>query len=354
MKRLTIVCAWIVTAAMPVAAVRQQAEQEVTFKSGALTFAGTLSLPSGPGPFPAVVLLSGSGPQNRDSEAFGFRPFKLMAEHFVTRGIAVLRYDDRGVGGSTGNFAEATTEDLADDALAAVGVLRARREIDPTRIGLIGHSEGALVAAVAAARTAEVAFIGYLAGNAVSGAEILRQQAEEIPKRAGASPAAIEEILRHHDALMTAVKEQAPAETLTALSRTLMVKQRAATPGAAATLDSQAEAVIAGSVKLLQSRWMRFFVTFEPVAVLRRVTCPVFAAFGGRDVQVPEALNRARLEAALKDAGNRQVTVRVYPDANHFFMPAVTGQITEYATLPKVFVHSLLDDLATWIRKRQM
>ena len=171
-------------------------------------------------------------------------------------------------------------------------------------------------------------------------------------ERAGASPAAIEEILRHHDALMAAVKEHAPAETLTALSRTLMAKQRAATLGAAAAPDQQAEALIAGSVKLLQSRWMRFFVTFEPVAVLRRVKCPVFAAFGGRDVQVPEALNRARLEAALKDGGNSQVTVRVYADANHFFMPAVTGQVTEYATLPKVFVPSLLDNLATWIAKR--
>lgn len=352
MKRGLMVCAWVVLATIPAGAIRQQSDQEITFRSGALTIAGTLSLPAGAGPFPAVVLLSGSGPQDRDSEVAGFRPFKLMAEHFAKRGIAVLRCDDRGVGGSTGNFAEATTEDLAGDALAAVEVLRARTEIDPRRIGLVGHSEGALVAAVAATRSAEIAFIGYLAGNAVSGAEILRQQAAEIPRRAGAAPAAIEEILRHHDALMAAVREHAPAETLTALSRTLMVKQRAAMPGAAAELDPQAELLIAGSVKLLQSRWMRSFVTFEPAAFLRRVKCPVFAAFGGRDVQVPEAVNRARLEAALKDGGNAELTVRVYADANHFFMPAVTGQVTEYATLPKVLVPALLDDLATWIAKR--
>jgi pimeloyl-ACP methyl ester carboxylesterase len=351
------VCAVVVAvSAVPADAIRQQADQDVAFKSGALTLAGTLSLPSGAGPFRAVVLLSGSGPQNRDAEIAGFRPFKLIAEHFVKRGIAVLRVDDRGVGGSTGNLFDATTEDLAADALAAMRTLRDRSDIDGKRIGLIGHSEGALVAAVAAARSSEVAFIGYLAGSAVSGAEILRQQAAEIPRRAGASPAAIEEILRHHDALMAAVKENATAETLAQLSRSLMAKQRAATqPGAGAApadADAQSEALIAQSVKLLQTPWMRFFVTFDPAAALRRVTCPVFAAFGGRDVQVPEAVNRARLEAALKTAGNLQVTVRVYPDANHLFMPAITGQVTEYATLPKVFVPSLLDDLATWVASR--
>ena len=353
MKRTLFVCAFIVTlAAAPTGASRHPEEHEMSFKSGVVTLSGTLSLPSGTGPFPAVVLLSGSGPQNRDSEIAGFRPFRLIAEHFASRGIAVLRLDDRGVGGSTGFFAETTTHELAEDALAAIRVLRARREIDGRRIGLLGHSEGALVAAVAASQSADVAFIAWLAGSAVSGAEIMRQQAEEMPRRAGASPAAIEDILRHHDALMSAVKENASAETLTAHSRTLLEKQRAATPGSSEATQAKMEALIAQSVKLLQSKWMRYFVTFDPAATLRRVRIPVFAAFGGRDVQVPEAVNRARLEAALSDAGNPATTVRVYAEANHLFMPAVSGQVTEYARLPKAFVPALLDDIATWIAGR--
>jgi hypothetical protein len=360
MKRTLMVCAFTVAAValIPASGNGQSRDHDVSFQSGANTFAGTLSLPAGAGPFPAVVLLSGSGPQNRDStdDVAGFRPFKLIADDFVKHGIAVLRFDDRGVGGSTGNLAEATTEDLADDAMAALRTLRARRDIDGRRIGLVGHSEGAIVAAVAASRSSEVAFIAWLAGSTVSGAEILRMQAEGIARGAGASPAAIEEILRHHDALMKAVKAHASAETLTSLSRTLMTAQIAAAAKAPGTAsgggDRQRERLLAQAVAMLQSRWMRYFVTFEPEAVLRRVRCPVFAAFGGRDVHVPEAVNRARLEAGLKHAGNQHVTIRVYPEANHLFMSAITGQLAEYATLPKAFVPSLLDDIASWIASR--
>ena len=356
-KSLVVVCAFVVAvAAAPLGASRLHGDEEISIKSGPFTLAGTLSVPSGSGPFPAVVLLSGSGPQNRDSEAGGFRPFKVIADDFVKRGIAVLRFDDRGVGGSTGNLADTTTEELADDALAAVQVLRGHQAIDQKRIGLVGHSEGALVAAVAAARDSNVAYLVWLAGSAVSGAEILRQQAEEIPRRAGASAAAIAEILRCHDALIAAVRENAPAETLMALSRTLSAAQHAATKGGSVAAPqitgAQAEALLAQSVKMLQSKWMRFFVTFDQASTLRHVSVPVFAAFGGRDALVPEALNRPRVEAALKGSGNQNVTVRVYPEANHLFMPSVTGQIAEYFTLPKVFVPTLLEDMATWIARR--
>jgi len=349
------VCAFLVASATqtPASAGQQHRDEDVSFQSGATTLAGTLSLPSSAGPFPAVVLLSGSGPQDRDSELMGFRPFKLIADHFVKRGIAVLRFDDRGVGGSTGSVPDSTTEDFADDALAAVRTLRARRDIDGGRIGLVGHSEGAIVAAAAAAHSPQVAFIVWMAGSAVSGAEILRMQAAELPRRAGASRSAVDEILRHHDALMAAVKAQASVETLTSLARPLVAAQLGAVPRpAGAAFDEanpQAERLVAEGVRMLQTPWMRFFVTFDPTAALRRLTCPVFAAFAGRDVQVPEAVNRARLEAALKDAGNQRVTVRVYPEANHLFQQAITGQLAEYATLPKVFVPSLLDDIAGWI-----
>ena len=288
-------------------------DEEVTFRSGSLTIAGTLSLPSGSGPFPAVVLLSGSGLQNRDSEMFGFRPFKLIADAFVQRGIAVLRCDDRGVGGSTGSVAAATSEDFADDALAAVRMLRARAEIDGARVGLLGHSEGAIVAAIAASRTSDVAFIVWMAGSAVPGSEILRMQAASIARAAGATDSAVDEILRHHAAFMAAITEDAPVDTVMALGRTLATAQLAAVPdpkqAAPADRTALAERLIAQNLAALRSPWLRFFIGFDPSTVLRRVACPVFAAFGGRDLQVAEAVNRARLEAALsgrqESAGDR-------------------------------------------------
>ena len=185
-------------------------DEDVTFQNGSLTIAGTLSLPAGAGPFPAVVLLSGSGPQDRDSNMLGFKPFKLIAESFVHRGIAVLRCDDRGVGGSTGTIADSTIEDFAGDALVAVRLLKGRAGIDGARVGLLGHSEGAIVAAVAAARSADVNFIIWMAGSAVSGGEILRMQAASIPRAAGATESAVEALVGHHAAFMTALMEDAP------------------------------------------------------------------------------------------------------------------------------------------------
>ena len=331
-------------------------DEDVTFRNGSITIAGTLSLPAGAGPFPAVVLLSGSGPQDRDSDLLGFKPFKLIAESFVPRGIAVLRCDDRGVGGSTGTIAGSTIEDFAGDALAAIHLLRGRAGIDGARVGLLGHSEGAIVAAVAAARSADVSFIIWMAGSAASGGEILRMQAASLARAAGASESAVERILGHHAAFMTALIEDAPDDKLIALGRALAVAQMTAVPGtklpAPADLDTQADRLVSQNLALLRSPWMRFFISFDPSTALRRVSIPVLAIFGGRDLQVPEAVNRARLEKALNDAGNRQVTIRVYPEANHLFMPAVTGQPAEYATLPKMFVPTLLDDMATWISKR--
>jgi dienelactone hydrolase len=353
MNRMLMVClfVFVVIAQLSAGAGRQFREEEVTFRSGNITLAGTVSIPSGTGSFPAVVLLSGSGPQNRDSELGGFRPFKLIAHDFARRGIAVLRIDDRGVGGSTGSLAKSTTEDLAGDALAAVRMLSARTDIDSRRIGLVGHSEGAAVAAIAASRSADVAFIAWLAGSAVSGAEIMRTQAEGMARAGGASPAKIEDILRHHDALMAAIRDEVPTERLTAIVKSLVTAQTGKTfaaPGAAPA-ETQADTFIAAQVAWLETPWTRFFVTFDPATVLARVTCPVFAAFGGLDVQIPAAQNRGRLEAVLKNSGHQQLTVRIYDKANHLFMPAVTGQLPEYATLPKEFVPSFLDDLAGWI-----
>lgn len=357
MRQLLFVCALLLSETAAHAATPQTPrDEEVTFQSDSIAIACTLNVPAGRGPFPAVVLLSGSGPQNRDSDLGGFRPFKLIADSFGQRGIAVLRCDDRGVGGSTGSLADSTLEDFADDALAAVGVLRARAEIDGARVGLLGHSEGAIVAAIAAARSSDVAFIVWMAGSAVPGGEILRMQAASLARAAGAAESAIDEILRLHAPFMAAIAEDAPDDKVMALGRTLVAAQLTAAPGpkriAPADLSAVSERLVTQNLAIFRSPWMRSFIGFDPSTALRRVGCPVFAGFGGRDLQVPEAANRTRLETALREARNQDVTVRVYPEANHLFMQAVTGQMQEYATLPKAFVASLLDDIGTWISRR--
>ena len=347
MRHLLIATTLLVLATATLAA------EEVTFQSGSITIACTFSVPSGKGPFPAVVLLSGSGPQNRDSELLGFRPFQMIADSFVPSGIAVLRCDDRGVGGSTGSVADATTEDFAADALAAVRLLRERAEIDGKRVGLLGHSEGAIAAAIAAAQSSDVGFIVWMAGSAVSGSEILRMQAGELARAGGASDTQVDDILRHHAAFLAAIAEEAPDDEVMALGRKLAAAQISAAPPsqrpAAGDIATLSERLVSHSLVGLRSPWMRAFIGFDPSTALRRVHCPVFAVFGGRDLQVPQAVNRARLETALKEAKNQNVTVQVYPEANHLFMKAVTGQPAEYATLPKAFVAPLLDDMAAWI-----
>lgn len=358
MRKFPFVGALVVAVAMPAyaAASDTHRDEEVTLSSGAISLACTLAIPPGRGPFPAAVLLSGSGPQNRDSELVGFRPFKLLAEHLAQQGTAVLRCDDRGVGGSTGSVPGATTADFADDALAAVRALGERSDILKNRIGLIGHSEGAIAGAIAASRSPEVAFLVWMAGSAVSGAEILRMQAATLARAGGASEDVVDEIVRRHTALMSAIKEGASGETLLAVGRPLVAAQAAAMPEAQrkalGDIDAWSERLLKQTLTMLESPWMRAFVNFDPSVALRQVSCPVLAVFGGRDLQVPEAANRSRLETALTAAGNRDVTVKVYGEANHLFMQAVTGHPAEYGTLPKAFVASLLEDVTAWIASR--
>lgn len=329
-------------------------EREVTFTNGTVTLAGTLTVPDGQGPFPAVVLLTGSGPQNRDEELFGFKPFKVIAEHMAQHGIAVLRYDDRGVGGSSGSIPASTTEDFAGDALAARALLATLPEIRAKQIGFIGHSEGAIVAAIAASKSPEVAFIGMLAGTSIPGDTILRSQAESLARAGGADETTVQKVLAEHRKLTDALKSGVSGDELKEIVRTLARAQIDAAPEAQRKMlsdpDAYVSSILEKGVASVNNAWMRYFVALDPATVLARVTCPVFAAFGARDMQVPAGLNRAPLEEALAKAGNKRVMVKVYADANHLFQVAKTGLPQEYATLEKQFVPGLLDDLTAWIR----
>ncbi len=315
---------------------------DVRFDSEAegVTLAGTLTLPPGDGPHPAVVLISGSGPQDRDETVFGHRPFLVLSDHLTRQGIAVLRYDDRGVAQSTGDISTAATPDFADDAEGAVRFLLGRPEIDPSHIGLIGHSEGALVAPIVANRSADVAFVVLLAGTGVNGEELLVMQLIAINRAMGVS----EEITQQRSDLqkeLLGLLAGAPDDSAAA-ERAREVLAGAGVTGQAA--DAQ--------VAALQGPWMQYFLTYDPLPELRALNVPVLAMWGEKDAQVPPDGNRPQVDAALAASGNADVTSIVLPGLNHLFQTADTGATTEYATIEETFSPVALDRISEWIRER--
>ena len=327
--------------------------EDMTFANGSVTLAGTLTTPPGKGPFRALVMVTGSGAQNRDEELFGFKIFATIADHLTRHGIAVLRYDDRGVGGSTGNIGASTTADFAGDALAGLALLAGRPEIDRTRIGIWGHSEGATVAALAAARSPDVAFIVMMAPPAIPGAALLARQAADLARALGASPADIAAEQAAFKKVVAAIRADAPRDVLQPAVRNVIAAQYDARSAAArAELGERGafvDKVLPAAMSQLESRWMRDLIASDPAPALAMVQCPVLAVFGGKDVQVPPDVNRPALEAAFVKGAHVQPTVTVYADANHLFMAAGTGQPSEYATLPKVFVPGFLEDATRWL-----
>ena len=302
------------------------------------------------------MLITGSGAQNRDEEVFGLRVFRLIADHLTRQGIAVLRCDDRGVGGSTGSTSQASSSDFADDALAEVQFLKGRAEIDKARIGLMGHSEGGLVAPIAATRSTDVAFIVLLSGPAVTGERIMLAQAELIVRAAGSNDEAIRRNTEIQKRLFAAVRTGQGWDEAAAMLRTdikaaldaLPEAQRKAIPDQEALIKAQVDAQFAS----VRTPWFTYFLDYDPAPTLAKLKCPVLAVFGERDLQVPVALNRDPMEQALKSGGNRNYAIEVMARANHLYQDAKTGGVQEYMILKKEFVPELLPLVSSWILKQ--
>lgn len=325
--------------------------EEVGYASGEVHLAATLTLPPGDGPFPAAVLLTGSGAQNRDEELFGHKPFAVLADHLTRRGIAVLRADDRGVGGSTGQTMRATTADFAADALAGVRFLRARPEIAPGRIGLIGHSEGGIVAPLAAVRAPdEVAFLVLLAGTGVPLGEVVEKQQELIMAAAGADPAAIARAQAQNALVFDLLRAGADSAAVRAA---LEKAQREAAAAAGEPVDeAELATALDASLRGVLTPWFRYALTLDPRVALRQVACPVLALNGGRDLQVDADQNLAEIEQALAAAGNPDVTALRLPGLNHLFQEAATGLPDEYGQIEQTMAPAVLDTIAGWIGAR--
>ncbi|MGE5680556.1 MAG: alpha/beta hydrolase family protein [Bacillota bacterium] len=330
-------------------------QEEVSFKNGDIKLAGTLTYPERKGKFPAIIMITGSGPQNRDEELFGFKPFKIIADHFTRAGFAVLRYDDRGVGGSTGSTRNSTTEDFASDALSAVEFLKTLPEIDPLKIGLCGHSEGGIVAPLAASRSNNVAFIILISGTGVTGEGIIKAQTQLLMKASGQTDQAIEEQIKLQQKIFNAVRTNEGWDEVKAIIFKDMEKSfnslsdevKKQIPDKVVYINKTVEAQIDAE----RTPWFRYFIDYDPLPALEKVKCPVLMLFGQKDLQVPTELNRDWMIKALEKGGNKNYTVKEFPDANHLYIKAVTGGAEEYATLEKKFVPGFLDFMTGWLKK---
>lgn len=329
-------------------------EEEVSYenKAGGVTLGGTLTLPREGRPAAAVILISGSGPQDRDESLLGHRPFLVLADHLTRQGIAVLRVDDRGVGKSTGNTMNSTSEDFAGDVLAGVEFLKTRREINAKKIGLIGHSEGGIVGPLAAAKSPEIAFVVMLAGPGLPGEEILYSQGEAIVRAAGGDDATVARQRRIQLLIFSAIKSEKDPKAAAAKARELLMDEinklsdaeKAALGDPAATVDAQIAAA--------NSPWFRWFLTHDPRPTLAKLKCPVLAVIGEKDLQVPSKANLAEIEKALKSAGNKDFTVKELAGLNHLFQTATTGALSEYSMIEETFAPSALKLISDWIRER--
>ncbi|GAA4377928.1 alpha/beta hydrolase family protein [Hymenobacter koreensis] len=286
-------------------------EEEVVVpnKVDKIRLTGTLTMPQGKGPFPAVVLVSDSGPQERDATVDNFKMFGILADYLTRRGIAVLRYDDRGVGKSTGNYASATTADLVSDAQAAMGFLRAHYKINKTQVGMIGHGEGANVALLAASEKNAPNYIVSLAGYGLPGQEILKRQQVEILRMIGANPNQVLNALKFHQQMLDVIR-QTPDNNLARAKVSAMMRI------GNADMDFS---MLHARANQLTSPWYRYFIDFDPRSSLKKVKCPVMVLNGTNDLLVAANKNLPALQKGLKTNGNRSVFVSKLIGANHWF-----------------------------------
>jgi pimeloyl-ACP methyl ester carboxylesterase len=307
--------------------------EDLTYESPAagIQIGATLTMPNGRGPFPAVVLITGSGQQDRDESVLGHKPFLVLADHLTRKGFAVLRSDDRGTGKSGGVFVTSTNADFANDTEAAIAYLKTRPEIDSKRIGLIGHSGGGIIAPMVAARRRDVAFVVLMAGPGLRGDQVIVEQVIAVAEAEGAShAAAIEEgktQRRVEDVIMQGYDDGALKEKLRPI------------------LGAKTDAV----VPQFTTPWHREFLFYDPAPALRKVSCPVLAMIGQKDVQVLPNLNLPAIRKALQEGGNKRFEVVEMPSLNHLFQTAKTGAVSEYGKIEETISPLALEKIAGWI-----
>ena len=328
--------------------------EDVTFQNlnAKVSLAGTLTLPKKEGVFPVVILISGSGPQNRDEELLGHKPFLVLSDYFTKNGIAVLRYDDRGVGLSKGDFKTATSADFATDVESAIAYLKTRKEINKKQIGLVGHSEGGLIAPMVASKSKDVSFIVLLAGTGIQGDKLLLLQQELIAKANGASETVIKKSIETNAKLFEMVVQSHDNQKLKSDLRSKLNKIIENDSTTEIPNGMSKEQYIALQVNQISSPWMEYFMKYNPIPALEKVKCPVLAVNGEKDLQVPPKENLMAIKNALEKGGNKNVTTIEFPNLNHLFQECQTGSPNEYATIEQTFSPTALTEIKNWIKQQ--
>lgn len=328
--------------------------EEVAFVNSKanITLAGTFTFPRGKGKFPTVVLITGSGPQNRDEELLGHKPFLVLSDYLTRRGIAVLRFDDRGFGKSTGDFAAATTADFATDVEAAISFLLTRKEVDKRNIGLIGHSEGGIIAPMVAIRSKSVKFIVLMAGTGIPGGELLHLQQELIGRGMG---------IAEEELLKTKILNQKILNLVQTINETERLKNELASlvsefigenPQMANPQNLPEGEIVNAIIKQYVSPWMINFIKHNPASDLERVRCAVLAINGEKDLQVPADINLNAIQLALDRGGNTSYDIRKLAGLNHLFQECKTGLPQEYGSIEQTISPSALELIGDWIVKK--
>jgi alpha/beta superfamily hydrolase len=322
-------------------------------KANNIKLAGTLTLPENVENPPVVILISGSGPQNRDSEikAYNHRPFLVLSDYLTKNGIAVLRYDDRGVATSEGTQKGATSADFATDVEAAVNYLKTRKDINTSQIGLVGHSEGGFIAPMVASKRKDVAFIVLLAGTGVDGPTILQTQS----RRANELNGAPIEVLDFNETIAKGMHEIVKKETDKEVVKTKIEeyltnfkKENSDNPFTKSLTDQ----LIKQQIKGLSSNWITYFIRTNPDQFLSKVTCPVLALNGDRDYQVLSKLNLDGIKISLEKAKNKDVTIMELKGLNHLFQTSTTGKPSEYKEIEETMSPIAMKIVSDWIHKR--
>lgn len=328
--------------------------EDVTFKNvtANVTLAGTLTTPNTPGPHPAVILITGSGAQNRDEEILGHKPFLVLADYLTKNGIAVLRYDDRGIADSTGDFAAATTADFATDAQAAFAYMKTRKEINGNKIGFAGHSEGGSVAAMTAATNKDVSYIVLIAGSILPGDQQMLLQNYILGKANGMPEAELTKLGAINRKVYDVIKQETDLNVMkTKIAAVMNTDLKPILLKQGITEDDIAQYVEVQS-RELASKWYSAFIKANPGAALEKVKCPILAINGSVDLQVEPKANLAAVEKAAVKAGNKNVKVVELQGLNHLMQESKTGKPTEYGDIEQTFSPVALETIGTWIKQQ--
>ncbi|MBL8890078.1 MAG: alpha/beta hydrolase [Planctomycetaceae bacterium] len=325
-------------------------------QTGKFHLAATLTIPHNKGLSPAVILVSGSGAQDRDETIFEHRPFAVWADHLTKCGMIVLRVDDRGVGGTgtDGSPDDDTTSDFATDVRSGLAYLRSRNEVDPKRIGIIGHSEGALIGTMVAAEDPGIAFLVLLAGPGVPGHQLLALQSEKIARASGASDEAIANLGALQAKIFSIIRDQPDVEAGKREARNILLSEYTKLTDDERKLAGSAEAFVEQHSTVVGIPWFRYFLTFDPQTVFAQVKCPVLALTGEKDLQVPPEQNLPAIEEGLLQGRSHDVTVKELPSLNHLLQTATSGLVTEYGEIEETIAPVALKEVSDWLTSRKL